>query len=154
MDAILCEIFKFREATQLPEETLNQFMSIFAYGKCNFHSIDDEIKSQIISKCSDRRFTQRALEVPNITLKKLLDTSNTMESAFQQAKSIENHVKPQNQAAAINKINQSNTIRTRHSSSMSAHTSNQSQWKQTNPLGKTSARCYFCDKEYSHKNNR
>ena len=55
---------------------------------------------------SDRRLTQPALEEPNITLKKLLDMGNTVESAFQQAKSIENHVKPrQNQAAAFNKIN-------------------------------------------------
>ena len=51
------EIFKFRETVQQSDESLNQFYSKLRQlaQACNFHSIDDEIKSQIISKCHSRK---------------------------------------------------------------------------------------------------
>ena len=56
---------------------------------CNLNSIDDEIKSQIISKCYNRKLRQRALKIPDITLNKLLNISNTMESDEVHAKQVD-----------------------------------------------------------------
>ena len=77
------EIFKFREAVQQSSETLNQFSARLRElaQTCNFHSVDNEVKSQIISKCCNKRLRQRALETPDITLNKLLEMGNAMESA-------------------------------------------------------------------------
>ena len=90
------EISKLREAVQQPSETLNQFSARLRElaRTSNFHPVDNEVKSQIISKCCNKRLRQRALETFDITLNKLLEMGNVMESAEKQAESIEDQIKP------------------------------------------------------------
>lgn len=65
------------------------------YGlNCEFASVDGEIKSQIIQKCSSSRLRRRALRSPELSLKDLLNLGRFMEIAEQQAKEIEKTTEP------------------------------------------------------------
>ena len=85
------ERFNFREATQLHDENLDQFITRLKKlaATCDFTNKDAEIKSQIIQKCKSSKLRTKALADITITLDQLVKDGKTMEKAISYAKTIE-----------------------------------------------------------------
>lgn len=92
------EIYKFRQARQNSEETMDGYCSrlrqLAEY--CKFQDNDREIKSQIIQGCKSARLRRRSLREQDMILKTLLDIARAMEIAQLQAAGIENNSKSLN----------------------------------------------------------
>ena len=73
-------IFEFRELKQEVNETLNDFYRRLKTkaSDCNFPSVDDEIRTQIIHKTRDKRLRRPALR-ESFTLQKLLNHGRSLE---------------------------------------------------------------------------
>jgi hypothetical protein len=85
------ETYLFRQARQLPTETLDQFATRLRQlaSTREFDSIDKEIKSQIVLSCSSSRLRRRALHESSLTLKSLLGLGRAMEISEKQTSGIE-----------------------------------------------------------------
>ncbi|XP_078495184.1 uncharacterized protein LOC144749994 [Ciona intestinalis] len=130
----------FRETKQEEDETMKQFHSRLRKlsKNCDFHSADDEIKTQIISRCRNHKIRQRALETQQLTLINLLDMANAMERSEAQASSIEKNIKSESNAReSAYKVKKQYTKKTRH------------QQRETR-----SKKCYFCAGNYPHAQGR
>jgi hypothetical protein len=71
----------FKPASQTSEETLDDFHTHLvglADGR-NFHSVEEEVKAQIIYKCKTNRLRTEALTNPNWDLQTLLDKGTAFE---------------------------------------------------------------------------
>lgn len=80
------EVFKFRQAKQEPNETLDQFHTrLRALAQtCSFNDTEFEIEQQIIINGISSRIRKKALREPDYDLKKiLLDGRRTEQSEFQ-----------------------------------------------------------------------
>jgi hypothetical protein len=84
------EVFMFRQATQLPNETLDQFHTKLKQlaKNCEFHNTDREIKSQIIQKCQLGKVRDKGLREANISLIDLLKFGRTLEATALQCKAM------------------------------------------------------------------
>ena len=85
------ERFNFREATQLLDENLDQFVTRLKKlaATCDFADSDSEIKSQIIQKCRSSKLRTKALADVTIKLDQLVQQGKAMEKAINYAKVIE-----------------------------------------------------------------
>ena len=85
------ERFNFREATQLLDENLDQFVTRLKKlaATCDFADSDSEIKSQIIQKCRSSKLRTKALADMTIKLDQLIQQGKVMEKAINYAKVIE-----------------------------------------------------------------
>ena len=85
------ERFNFREATQLLDENLDQFVTRLKKlaATCDFADSDSEIKSQIIQKCRSSKLRTKALADMTIKLDQLIQQGKAMEKAINYAKVIE-----------------------------------------------------------------
>lgn len=83
-------IFEFRELKQEVNETLNEFYRRLKTkaSDCNFHNVDDEIRTHIIHKTKDKRLRRRALR-ESFTLQQLLTHGTSLEHTDEQAKKLE-----------------------------------------------------------------
>ena len=84
------ERFNFREATQLKNESLNQFVTRLKklVATCDFTDTTAEIKSKIIKKCKSSKLRTKALADMIITLDQLVKDSKAIEKAIRYAKTI------------------------------------------------------------------
>lgn len=84
-------VYKFRQAIQLPGESLDTFHTRLRMlaKDCEFADADREIVAQIIQSCTSSRLRRRALREPNMTLTNMLDLGRMLEISEQQAESIE-----------------------------------------------------------------
>lgn len=83
--------YEFRRMTQESGETLEKFVQrLKAMAQtCNFHDIDEEVKSQIIAGCASKILRRQGLSEVAWTLTKLIDTGKALEKSDLHAKDIE-----------------------------------------------------------------
>ena len=83
-------VYTFRKTEQLPNETLDGFaIRLRTLAKdCEFTNVDTEILSQITQKCRSSKVRRRSFQ-EGITLKELIDYGRALETAEQEASSIE-----------------------------------------------------------------
>ena len=83
-------VFTFRKTEQLPNETLDGFATrLRTLAKdCEFTNVDTVILSQITQKCRSSKVRRRSFQ-EGITLKELIDYGRALETAEQEASSIE-----------------------------------------------------------------
>ncbi|XP_065058439.1 uncharacterized protein LOC135686182 [Rhopilema esculentum] len=101
------EVYRFRQATQAQQETLDQFhtrLRTMAH-MCEFHDVEFEIEEQIIIGGTSSKIRKRALRDPNFDLKAMLLEGRRDEQSTLQVKEIES--KDKNFAEA-------NKLTTRH----------------------------------------
>ena len=90
------EVYRFRQATQERNETLDQFhtrLQTLAQ-TCEFHDTDFEIEEQIIIGGTSSKIRKRALRDPGFDLKSMLLEGRCDEQSTFQAKEIESKEKP------------------------------------------------------------
>ncbi|XP_013385929.1 uncharacterized protein K02A2.6-like [Lingula anatina] len=82
------EVYVFRQATQLPSETLDAFCArLKTLSKhCEFQNATREIKSQIIQKCSEPKVREKGIRDSELTLENLLQYGRTLEATRSQSK--------------------------------------------------------------------
>ena len=85
------EVYRFRQATQEKQETLDQFHTRLRTmaQTCEFHDNDFEIEEQIIIGGTSSKIRKRALRDPNFDLKAMLLEGRRDEQSAFQAKDIE-----------------------------------------------------------------
>ena len=85
------EIFQFRQAKQNIGETTDQFATRLRKlaAHCEFHDLDQEIKTAIIQNCRSKHLRRYALRQDKVMLKDLLAKARAIEHSEQQAKGIE-----------------------------------------------------------------
>ena len=114
------ETYRFRQATQLSGETIDQFVTrlrqLAAF--CEFHNSEREIKAQVIQSCSSTRLRRRALREEKITLDELLKFSRALEVSEHQAQSMENGKQPDNSPkTGVNSLSYNNNRGNKHGAS-------------------------------------
>ncbi|XP_046858745.1 uncharacterized protein LOC124452206 [Xenia sp. Carnegie-2017] len=85
------EVYKFRQAKQLPGENISAYYTRLKQlaKSCEFHEQSKEIKTQIIQNGSSSKLWRKALADPEITMEKLIQMGKTMEMSKTQAEGIE-----------------------------------------------------------------
>ena len=85
------ERFNFREATQLHDESLDQFVTqLKKYAAtCDFTDTNAEIKSQVIQKCKSLKLRTKAMADIMSTLDQLVNIGKAVEKSISYAKTIE-----------------------------------------------------------------
>ena len=85
------EVYKFRQAKQLPGEDISTFYTRLKQlaTSCEFHDEKREIKTQIIQNGISTKLRRKALADPEMTLEKILQMAKSMELAESQAEGIE-----------------------------------------------------------------
>ena len=85
------EIFQFRQAKQLPGESVHQYSTRLRHlaATCEFADVDSEIKAAIIQNCTSKRLRRYALREETLTLANLLATARAFEVSDHQAKGME-----------------------------------------------------------------
>ena len=108
----------FREMNQLPNETLDQFVTRLRQKaqKCEFvdtTAVDEQIRDHVISKCSSHNLRLKLLQKGRgLTLAQLKDIARAMEQSERQARTIEG------KSEEINKV----TVETRRDGGRSQFT--------------------------------
>ena len=84
------EIFHFRQATQKPEETVDQFVTRLRKlaAHCEFTNLDKELRSAVIQHCKSKRLRRYALR-EELILDKLLSKARVLEASENQAEGME-----------------------------------------------------------------
>ena len=85
------EIFQFRQAKQNNGETTDQFATRLRKlaAHCEFHDLDQEIKTAIIQNGQSKHLRRFALRQDKVTLKDLLSKARALENSEREAKGIE-----------------------------------------------------------------
>jgi predicted Zn-ribbon and HTH transcriptional regulator len=130
------ERFKFRSARQASNESLDSFFTRLRQlsTNCQFASVDDEVKSQIIMGCSSSYLRRKGLET-EVDLSELMNIGFASEQAGEQIRSIENLVGTASGLGSenVNKI----------ADNQSAH----------GDMGSVDKKeCYKCGFDFPHKN--
>ena len=86
------EIFKFRTAVQLPNETVDQFATRLRKlaQTCSFADNNIEVNSAIIQHCTSKRLRRFAFLETDVTVANLLAKARALEASEIQATGIEN----------------------------------------------------------------
>ena len=81
------QIFQFRQATQLPDETIDQFVTRLRKlaATCEFHDVSREVKATIIQNCASKRLRRHALREADISLDNLITKARSLEISEVQA---------------------------------------------------------------------
>ena len=103
------ETFKFRQAKQEPEETVDAFCTRLRLlaNTCDFTDPPRELKAQILQGCSSHRLRRRALR-EDMTLDKLLETARSLELSDIQANAME-HTSGENVHFVKKDVNKKNS---------------------------------------------
>ena len=85
------ETYNFRQLSQEEDKSIDKFLTRLGEvaNRCDFHSIDREIKDQIVQKCFSDRLRRKALR-EDLSLANLVNAARAMEIADVQAKAMEN----------------------------------------------------------------
>ena len=84
------EVFRFRQATQQPTESVEQFATRLRKLSliCEVHDVDSEIKAAIIQSCTSKSLRRFALKETDLTLDALLSKARSLGMSETQAASI------------------------------------------------------------------
>jgi hypothetical protein len=140
------EIYTFRSAEQADEGHPNESVDDYATRlrglakNCEFANVENEIKAQIIQKCSSSRLRRRALRQPDQSLDDLLDMNRTLVGSDMQAAGIE-------KKKTVNKLRTDNRPPPFSKGKQSTNTGNREFHNQPNECGN-------CGGAWPHKNGR
>ncbi len=97
------ETYNFRQCTQQSDETLAQFCTRLRMlaRTCDFHDVDREIKTQIITATCSTHLRRRTLQETSLTLTRLLEIRHTLEMSELQASGIESKEELESQKEAL-----------------------------------------------------
>lgn len=111
------EIFQFRQAAQIPGETVEQYTTRLRKlaANCEFTDIKTELKSAIIQNCLSKRLRRFALREDKLTLESLLAKARSLEASELQAMGMEEKM-PQ----SVNRVHGKSGFRPRVSTTKSA----------------------------------
>ena len=142
------EIFKFRTAVQLPNETVDQFATRLRKlaQTCSFADPDIEVKSAIIQHCTSKRLRRFAFLDTDVTLANLLAKARALEASEIQAAGIENTF-----ASMGITEETTNKISVRRRSRSAGQAKRQQRNPPTDPKSNT---CGHCGRQWPHKNNQ
>ena len=84
---------------------------------CEFTNTDDEIRSQIIQRCSSKNLRENALRDDNMTLAKLIEHARALENSTKQALDMEKGMDNSTQELATLRINEDENRRNRRNES-------------------------------------
>ncbi len=103
------EIFQFRQAKQNIDETTDQFATRLRRlaAHCEFHNVNNEVKSAIIQNCRSKHLRRFALREENLTLETLLSKARALENSEKQAQGIEKQLASTNIHEEANRIDRS-----------------------------------------------
>ncbi|XP_028414345.1 uncharacterized protein K02A2.6-like [Dendronephthya gigantea] len=106
-------VYRFRQAKQEPNETLDQFHTRLRTlaQTCSFHNADFEIEQQIITAGSSSRIRKKALRDPTYDLKSILIDGRRAEMSTFQARDIESK---DTNTDRVNKVSSKTTSKTCH----------------------------------------
>ena len=142
------EIFRFRQAKQQPQETLENFHTRLRKlaQTCLFStdSVDNEIKQQIIQGCSSSSLRKYALKTKDVKLQDILVKGKTDEISKEQAKEIEKQTTEPTEKLQAMKIEHKKYKPSRRG------TTNQQRNSANTPARKP-ATCYNCGFDYPHR---
>lgn len=153
------EIYMFRETSQNPNETIDQFHVRLRHlsETCEFANVDREIQSQIVLKCRSTKLRRQALR-ETLTLKQLLDLGRTLELSEARAQVLENKTETVNQIA--HKQFQHRSPKSKKGSSKKTQSNgyqsnqqtlpNKDDKKQDGKNGHKSKKCCYCGGNYPH----
>ena len=84
------EVFVFRQAARLADETLDIFNPRLRQiaRNCNFHDVDREVRSQIIQKCQNSKVRDNGLSEPSISLADLIKYGRTLGATHAQGQAM------------------------------------------------------------------
>ena len=142
------EIFKFRTAVQLPNETVDQFATRLRKlaQTCSFTDPDIEIKSAIIQHCTSKRLRRFAFIETDVSLANLLAKARALEASEIQATGIENTF-----ASMGITEETTNKISVRRKPRSASQPNKQQNNPSTDPKSNT---CGHCGRKWPHKNNQ
>lgn len=88
---VVYEVFQFRQAVQMPGETVEQFATRLRKiaVNCEFTDVKREIKTAIIQHCLSKRLRRFALREADLTLDGLLAKARSQEASEVQASGME-----------------------------------------------------------------
>jgi hypothetical protein len=145
------EIYTFRQASQNKGENIEQFYArlqeLSRY--CEFHSVDREIKSQIIQKCANPKVRLHALQHPDESLDEVLTYARVQEDIALQAAQMcastgENNAKTD----SVNRVAQAQKPRQGKSGKPAQNKS--STPKSVPAQAQKSRHCFRCGGEWPH----
>ena len=130
----LYEVFKFRQAVQGPQETLDQYHTRLRTlgATCDFHDLDFEILVQIVTYGHSTHLRKYALKDPKITLKDVLLAGRQEEVSKFQAATIEGKDSSNPREAEVSYVKNTRNPR--------------------NKPRKNGKPCKKCGKEWPHRN--
>ena len=104
------ERYAFRQMSQKPSETMDQFVARLRQQVqlSDFQDLNDQLRDQLIEKMLDHKLRRKLLETRNITLENALTTARAWEAADQQSRGMQ--ASPASSAAA-NAISKQTTKR-------------------------------------------
>jgi hypothetical protein len=146
------EIFKFCQAKQTNEETVEQFVTrlrlLSTY--CEFADVNKEIVKQVIQTCTSKKLRRDLLKTDDIELTKLLKISRANDTVEAQARLIEQQddtdtlhvdmIKTDRKSTNIHKYPYKNNYKPNKFSNKSTKTDST-----------TKDTCYYCGRSYPHK---
>lgn len=102
------ETFRFRKAVQGETESLDKYHARLRNmaRQCDFHSVDREVKSQIIQTCNLKKVRDKGLSTPGITLQDLLAFGRQEESTVRQSEEM-GGARPKETDKPVNRMNTS-----------------------------------------------
>ena len=85
------ETFRFRQASQKSDESLNQFVTRLRKLAlhCEFSDVEREIKAAIIQNCTSKQLRRYAIREDDMTLDKILSKAHSLENSEVQASGME-----------------------------------------------------------------
>ncbi len=146
------EIFKFCQAKQTNEETVEQFVTRLRLLStfCEFADVNKEIVKQVIQTCTSKKLRRDLLKTDDIELTKLLKISRAHDTVEAQARLIEQQgdidtlyvdmIKTDRKSTNIHKYPYKNNYKPNKFSN-----------KSTKIDSTTKDTCYYCGRSYPHK---
>ena len=142
------EIFRFRQAKQQPQETLENFHTRLRKlaQTCSFpkDSVDNEIKQQIIQGCSSSSLQKYALKTKDVKLQDILVKGKTDEISKEQAKEIEKQSTEPTEKLQAMKIEHKKYKPSRRGTTHQQRNS-------ANTPARKPATCFNCGFDYPHR---
>ena len=142
------EIFRFRQAKQQPQETLENFRTrlrkLAQTSSFPTDSVDNEIKQQIIQGCSSSSLRKYALKTKDVKLQDILVKGKTDEISKEQAKEIEKRTTEPTEKLQAMQIEHKKYKPSRRGTTHQQRNS-------TNTPGRKPATCYNCGFDYPHR---
>ena len=134
--------YVFRHSTQNQGETADEYhhhLTSLAV-TCQFHDVDQEVKSQLIAGATDDKVTKKGLSDPDLSLKNLLQYMKSLEITEQQNQQMKSDRSDKQHSDSVNFVKNTHTKQSsKHHDSQVNHTS------------RNSTKCRNCGQQWPHE---